>query len=179
MQFSKEIAGILAAITLVPLMVPSADASCVCKKKVYRTSHRVHLRSRTISKTRTVYRTSYIPMTRTVYRTQYVPMRETIFSSNIVPVPAVTQRVIVPQVIVPQLNNTRTIVTRTTRSEQFIPIIQMPAQTVVRTTSIIPTTTTRVITTTPDLLDLDTRRVIINDGRDRIRLGSRDRVIWY
>jgi hypothetical protein len=104
-------------------------------------------------------------------------MRETVFSSNIVPVPALTQRIIVPQ-----LNDTRTVVTRTTRTEQFMPITQLPEQTIVRTTGIIaPTTTTRIITTTPDLFDDSdvTRRVIIKDGRDHIRLGSRDRVIWY
>jgi hypothetical protein len=172
MRLSKALASILAAITLVPLMVPAANANCVCKKKVYRTSHRSLPRTVSYTKTRTIYKTSFVPMTHTVYRTQYIPMSETIVRSNIVPVPVAT-RVVLPQM------NTGTMVTRTTRTEEFLPISRLPEQTVLRTTGIVEPATTRIITTAPDSDYFIKRKITIKDKKEHFRVGSRDQVLWY
>jgi hypothetical protein len=172
MRLSKALASILAAITMVPLMVPSANANCVCKKKIYRTSHRSHPRTVSYTKTRTIYKTSFVPMTHTVYRTQYIPMSQTIVRSNVMPLPVAT-RVFVPQM------NTGTIVTRTTRTEQFVPISRLPEQTILRTTGIVEPTTTRVITTVPDSDDFIKRKITIKEKKDHFRVGSREQVLWY
>ena len=84
MRLINSIAGMLAALTLVPLMVPSANASTTVytTKKVIYTTHKVvtsncrrpachHVAYRHLSNQRVAYRTH------TVYRTAYQPVETT------------------------------------------------------------------------------------------------------
>ncbi len=181
MLFNKSIAGLLAAMSLVPLLVPSASASSPCSLHHKKVVHTSFIR-RPATRTRTIYKTSFVPMLHTVYRTSFVPMQHTVYRTSYVPAPT----------------QTSTVVTRETR---FVPAEAMiaPRTTVIRSSELMPDSfyspmvssnrvIRRTITTTPIVeapivttspYVIDSSPIILQEREHRHRLGALNPLNWY
>ncbi|HEY9777986.1 MAG TPA: hypothetical protein V6C81_29760 [Planktothrix sp.] len=169
MRLLSSAAGIMAALTVVPLMVPSASAACSKTKTVSYTTRRVY-NNRVVSYRTTRRYVSSLPVetvrtvktTRTTYTTALAPAvirPVTAVRSVEVVRPAVTAIAPSPVVIMSHHDMKKLM-----KEQERMAVVE-------------PTVVTQPVVTTSRNIVVSPNPVIVPD--DTMRLGSGQQLIWY